>query len=313
MPESEDGRTALYRLYDNDDRLLYIGISGAPKIRMGQHATDKDWWPEVTTREFEWYDSRKEAAEAEVTAIRKERPAHNHTHNSSSVLALLPAAKAEPLRPRLRRVDRDERGTALRMTADMRALIMSGDVPLGSKLPSTAELVKRYQSSGATIQYALRALKDEGFVVGKSGSGVFVTSPTPQNLGDPASHNVAIEESGYVAPPNAVAETFGITDGSLVWREHARHLVDDWPMGLITSFRREGIQAQGSVENVDLLSVRLPTSAELVALDLPDEVPVTRIYRVVRGENGEALEAQIIIEPGHLCQRQYTAPTPSPK
>ncbi|WP_406190175.1 GntR family transcriptional regulator [Streptomyces anulatus] len=307
-PTSE--RTALYRLYNADDLLLYVGISSTPATRMGQHAARKAWWPQVADRKLEWFPTRTQAAEAEIAAIREERPVHNHTHNSSLVLGLLPAAEADPLRPRLQRVDRDERGAALRITADLRALIMSRDVPIGTKLPSTAEFVQKYQTSGTTVQLALRALKAEGFVVGKPGSGVFVTSPTPRNLPNAASHAIDIEDAGYVAPPAAVAETFGVPESTPVWRERARRLADDWPIGLVTSYRREADQPQGVSEYVDLLSVRLPTSAELVALSLADEVPVTRIYRVLHGENGEALEVQVVIEPGHLCQRQYTFPAP---
>ncbi|MGW7410531.1 GIY-YIG nuclease family protein [Streptomyces sp. NPDC054833] len=78
MP-GESGRTALYRLYDDHDTLLYVGIAGNPQTRWADHARDKrnTWWPQVSMKEIVWFDSREEAAEAELTAILAERPRHN--------------------------------------------------------------------------------------------------------------------------------------------------------------------------------------------------------------------------------------------
>ncbi|WP_208903947.1 GIY-YIG nuclease family protein [Streptomyces incarnatus] len=73
------GRTALYRLYDAEDTLLYVGIAGDPRSRWAQHARDKrdTWWPQVHTRDVEWFDTREMAEEAELAAILAERPRHN--------------------------------------------------------------------------------------------------------------------------------------------------------------------------------------------------------------------------------------------
>jgi hypothetical protein len=42
--------TALYRLYDRDGDLLYVGITRAPGPRMAQLAAVQPWWGEVTPR-----------------------------------------------------------------------------------------------------------------------------------------------------------------------------------------------------------------------------------------------------------------------
>lgn len=70
-------RTALYRLYDQDDRLLYVGISNEPERRLLAHRADKEWWPEVESTQLDWFDSRLEAARAETKAIADEGPAYN--------------------------------------------------------------------------------------------------------------------------------------------------------------------------------------------------------------------------------------------
>jgi predicted GIY-YIG superfamily endonuclease len=72
-----DGATALYRLYDTDDRLLYIGVTKDPPARFAAHRSDKPWWPHVARREMTWWPTRHKACEAESAAIRSEAPLHN--------------------------------------------------------------------------------------------------------------------------------------------------------------------------------------------------------------------------------------------
>lgn len=77
MSGPSPGRTALYRLFDKDGELLYVGIATNPETRWGQHSGDKAWWPQVASRAVEWHDTRAQAAKAEYEAIHAERPAHN--------------------------------------------------------------------------------------------------------------------------------------------------------------------------------------------------------------------------------------------
>lgn len=72
-----DARTALYRLFDGQDRLLYIGIASNPERRWAEHKNDKTWWPQVKRRTVEWHPSRLVAMTAEARAIKSEQPAHN--------------------------------------------------------------------------------------------------------------------------------------------------------------------------------------------------------------------------------------------
>jgi len=77
--EFDDEPTALYRLYDEDGVLLYVGITRNPPARMKAHAAEKSesWWAEVATTEIEWLSSRPEALTAESIAIRDECPEYN--------------------------------------------------------------------------------------------------------------------------------------------------------------------------------------------------------------------------------------------
>lgn len=81
-----NGPTALYRFFDSEGRLLYVGISMDVQKRWKVHETERatTWWPRVDRRTVEWFDTRNEALAAEVTAIKKESPLHNvmHTHRN---------------------------------------------------------------------------------------------------------------------------------------------------------------------------------------------------------------------------------------
>ncbi|MFD5542198.1 GIY-YIG nuclease family protein [Streptomyces sp. NPDC127079] len=75
VPAAE--RTAVYRLYDEAERLLYVGVASDPRVRFKQHERDKARWPRVTARAIEWFDSRDEALKVEARVITRELPLHN--------------------------------------------------------------------------------------------------------------------------------------------------------------------------------------------------------------------------------------------
>ena len=78
MDDSEPSeRTALYRLYNTADELLYVGISSNFGHRWTAHAHVQPWWPEVQRQTVEWYPSRAEALTAETAAIETENPRYN--------------------------------------------------------------------------------------------------------------------------------------------------------------------------------------------------------------------------------------------
>jgi predicted GIY-YIG superfamily endonuclease len=72
--------TALYRLYDAQDELLYIGVSGNPPARFRAHARRRHWWFQVHSHTLEWIEGRGAAIEAEKRAIRAEEPRWNREH-----------------------------------------------------------------------------------------------------------------------------------------------------------------------------------------------------------------------------------------
>lgn len=72
-------RTALYRYFGADGRLLYVGITARLKQRNLEHASKAPWIAEAVRMETWWLPSREEAVAAEAAAIRDEKPVYNRT------------------------------------------------------------------------------------------------------------------------------------------------------------------------------------------------------------------------------------------
>jgi predicted GIY-YIG superfamily endonuclease len=77
----------LYRAYDAQGVLLYIGITMNPGNRFAQHSEDKPWWADVAEIRVEHFGSRKRVLAAERAAIQAERPRFNVIHNSGNVVS----------------------------------------------------------------------------------------------------------------------------------------------------------------------------------------------------------------------------------
>jgi predicted GIY-YIG superfamily endonuclease len=69
--------TAVYRFYDDADRLLYVGITSNLPTRFRDHQSGSSWWTEQRRATVVWMDSRAEAADEERAAICSEKPQCN--------------------------------------------------------------------------------------------------------------------------------------------------------------------------------------------------------------------------------------------
>lgn len=71
----------VYRHFDKEGRLLYVGMSLSAVERLHQHMKDSPWAAEIATITVDRYDDKGEAQNAETTAIIMERPLWNDHHN----------------------------------------------------------------------------------------------------------------------------------------------------------------------------------------------------------------------------------------
>ena len=94
----------------------------------------------------------------------------------------------------------------------LRAAILTKKLSPGERLPSQADLAKRYGVARMTIQQSLRILRDENLIVSRQGSGVYVRERTARPVGlrphiEAAftADEVRIDFSGYTAETLATA------------------------------------------------------------------------------------------------------------
>lgn len=69
-------KTSLYRFFDAEGRLLYVGATANPFRRLAEHSATRDI-AKVVSVTLEWFPSRLDAVLAEDRAILSERPAWN--------------------------------------------------------------------------------------------------------------------------------------------------------------------------------------------------------------------------------------------
>ncbi|WP_431897978.1 GntR family transcriptional regulator [Nonomuraea sp. bgisy101] len=155
-------------------------------------------------------------------------------------------------------MENDERPASQRIADDLRALIASGELAVGDRLPSIPELVRRYGVATNTAHGVIRALQSEGLVISRAGSGTFVRGrPQLQPLirawyratpyGSPfkadmerQGHDAAwsYESRTTIAPPE-IRERLGLSEpGDLedVVRTDYLFRADDEPVMLSTSW-----------------------------------------------------------------------------
>lgn len=72
----------LYRHFDQNDELLYIGVTSNLFRRTAEHERSSPWFRDIARIDLRHFDSREDAIEAEDRAISNEKPKHNQTVNA---------------------------------------------------------------------------------------------------------------------------------------------------------------------------------------------------------------------------------------
>ncbi|MFG2061748.1 GntR family transcriptional regulator [Micromonospora sp. NPDC048871] len=156
------------------------------------------------------------------------------------------------------RPNKDSRARHQQVAAELRAMILSKDLPPGSKLPSTAQLQQEYGVPNQTVQNAIAVLKREGYADSSPGKGVFVRE-RPQHVITPAAFitsspagqpypwlseaerrglkgSVDLLHVGEVTPPAQVRLAFGLADGDVAVLRKQLMRLDDEPAELVHSY-----------------------------------------------------------------------------
>jgi GntR family transcriptional regulator len=211
---------------------------------------------------------------------------------------------------------------------------MRGELTPGTRLPSTAQLVERYQAANATIQHALKTLKDEGFLDSRVGKGVYVRDRQPFVIDaaayvtpEPDRFRYQLLAVDNVAPPADIVDGLRLAPGATAIARTRILFHDEQPVELSTSYYPADIAVGTSLAKaakirggapqvladlgfsqrsfVDRISARAPTVAEVEALDLPDGTPVIRQLHVIYSDNERPVEASVLVKGAHLYELLY--------
>ncbi|MGW6208931.1 GntR family transcriptional regulator [Streptomyces sp. NPDC055089] len=159
----------------------------------------------------------------------------------------------------------------LRIADQLRAAITEGRYRAGDRLPGEDALAKEYGTSAVTIGRALELLKNDGFLAGIRGSGVYVQDlqllrrhGTPRrtaarwaagpriwlaNEGQMTTiDQVAVAE---VPPPPRVAEVLGLNTEETARVLDSRFLVDGRPVKLVRTYLPSKLCAGSDVARAD--------------------------------------------------------------
>ena len=88
MNTEEPTTTKLYRHFDKEGALLYVGISLNALNRLAQHKAASGWFEDIHKVEIETFVNRVSALNAERTAIETEKPKWNKKHNKPKEVKL---------------------------------------------------------------------------------------------------------------------------------------------------------------------------------------------------------------------------------
>lgn len=170
VAEAEEEATGLYRLFNADKRLLYVGISSNPGMRWEQHSKDKAWWHQVDGHTVHWFRCRPEAETAERAAIQAERPLYNRMHAAPDAFDEDWWASA--------RIDRHARESLSGQIARLISrAVKDGLLRPGSRLLTASRMAAHLGVSTSVVVIAMKRLREQGIVARQRGVGLYVASP----------------------------------------------------------------------------------------------------------------------------------------
>lgn len=295
-------RTALYRFYNADEALLYVGVTNDPVRRWDQHADAKEWWPQVARKTIEWFEGRAEALAAERTAIRSENPIHNHQSKSSPALREIAAGRLEtmttgPWRP------------YELIAHELKGFVQCGPLRAGDRFPTVRELMTAYGVATQTIQRALEMLANQGFAVRRAGFGTVAALPAGRRheMADAQDADGAIERmfTCRQVPSPHVCAALGVAEGSELDSRSWVRTIDARPVEIVHFHRHPDARADDTVHHTRDRVTAAPPTAETVALF--GLVPLLVTLRMAFAESGRPIGLYKIIKNGDLLTTQYDA------
>lgn len=151
MNNWDDRPTAVYYLFDSDDRLLYVGITFDPSQRFASHSREMPWWPEVVRRDVRWYGTRPEAEAVEIATIERADPPYNTEHSPTAA-----AKRAQRWTKHLKPVPSVPQAP---ISAEDAARLAAEKVAAMDRLRAKAEVVGRHDAERRELVAAIVAAR----------------------------------------------------------------------------------------------------------------------------------------------------------
>lgn len=211
-----------------------------------------------------------------------------------------------------------------RVYLHLRDRLVSGEIPVGGRLPSEAELCRDYEVARTTVRQALNLLVQDGLVQKRMGAGSFA-------CGNPASHGyiqgdianairdlqrmgrnstVALIAFGYQEALPEVRSALDLDAGELVQRSVRVRSMDGQPFSwlvaqvperfgrsfepaeletatLLSLLQRAGLEPASATQEI---SAVLASPDMATGLDTDVGSPLLALTRVVRGADGRGIE-----------------------
>jgi DNA-binding transcriptional regulator YhcF (GntR family) len=144
--------------------LLYVGITANTATRWNHHRyfAAGTWWPAATEKSVQWFDTREEAAKAEVEAIRNEAPLWNSAAAPSSNPRLADRRFVQTTGG-LRTEEWGWRNSDVAVYHVLAADIAEGIPAVGDPLPTLASICSRFGVSYGVARSAVQLLVEDGF------------------------------------------------------------------------------------------------------------------------------------------------------
>ncbi|WP_405583917.1 GntR family transcriptional regulator [Streptomyces sp. NBC_01190] len=206
---------------------------------------------------------------------------------------------------------------------DLRRLILSGALPVDSRLPPETQLATRYRVSTPTLREALELLRAEGLVEKFQGRGNYVRRP-PRRLiypGPGDGLHVIVSAADIKAPPELAARLRARPNSPTTEYVCLSHR-DDSPQSLAHLYvpRRAAhadppptcsspwgddlLTAAGVTvdSSNDQVTARFPTAAEAQSLRIPTRTPVLAVERTFTTHDGRVAAYALLVLPGDRAE-----------
>lgn len=235
------------------------------------------------------------------------------------------------------------------IAAQIRAQIRRGDWGPGERLPSIPALAQAYGVAKQTVQRTIDALRIEGVLITKPGSGTFVRG-TRRKLNRlargrygahrgyhadlAARYRQQLTEVGHAPAPGEIADVFGVAAGTLLLVR--RHLVrtqdspvevgasclrpadaDGTSLARMEAFGRplyqevEEVTGRVYVTATDQVTARLPTREESEILQIRPDTPVLHLLHTAYDADHRPIEVAEATWPGPMTALTEDYPIPA--